>query len=81
MKIESVIYKCDIDECGEYCDDKIHKLIVVFTTEQTEGRSTNPYLYPVELNLCKKHLDEIIVNGKMIFANGAMGCNNYHFKS
>lgn len=81
MKIESVKYKCDIDECNEDCDNKIHKLTVVFTTEQTEGRYTSPYLYSAELNLCKKHLDEVLINGKMVFANGAMGYNNYHFKS
>lgn len=75
------IFKCDIYGCEAPCDDKIIKVTVVFTTDQTEGRGVSPYLSLEKLNLCEEHLNEILIDGKMIFAEGAMGYNNYYFKS
>jgi hypothetical protein len=81
MKENKVLVKCDI--CS---NDIIHnintfegKLQVIFTTEQTEGRSTSPYLGEEEIDLCEdcyKHL----LSGNYIYAAGAMGYNKYFFK-
>lgn len=70
---------CDI--CKQELDSngkKDVKLSVIFTTEQTEGRSCTPYLSLETLDLCKHHYDNLM-RGKMIFAHGAMGYNTYHF--
>lgn len=71
-------YTCDI--CGKPCtlDDHIDDLQVIFTTEQTEGRSVEPHLCSVDLyvcDACKEHLLE----GNYLFASGAQGHNTYHF--
>lgn len=54
-------------------------IMVVFTTEQTEGRSVSPYLSNAKIDLCGSCL-RTMLDGKMIFASGAMGYNTYWFK-
>lgn len=52
---------------------------VVFTTEQTEGRSVDPYLSLETIDICPACM-RTILGGKMLFAEGAMGNNTYYFK-
>lgn len=54
-------------------------LTVVFTTEQTEGRSVTPYLSTLKLDWCHD-CEDTMLSGKMVFAQGAMGYNTYYFK-
>lgn len=69
-----------------YCDichkkATTHKTLqVIFTTEQTEGRSCKPYLsFPEELDLCDDCLGEIM-KGNYVFGSGTQGYNDYYFK-
>lgn len=75
-KIIEEVY-CDI------CHKKAttHKTLqVIFTTEQTEGRSCKPYLsFPEELDLCDDCLGKIM-KGNYVFGSGAQGYNDYYFK-
>lgn len=71
---------CDV--CSIIIKSDTHKatnLSVVFTTEQTEGRSTEPYLSLVKIDICPTCMKSILL-GKMLFAHGAMGFNQYYFK-
>ena len=52
---------------------------VIFTTEQTEGRSSPPYLDNVKIDLCDSCM-KIVLEGKYIFAEGAQGSNTYSFR-
>jgi hypothetical protein len=77
MRVEK--YYCDIKDCKKECDaDKIN-LQVIFLTEQTEGRNTEPYLSHQELNVCKDCICKIL-KGNYVFATGAQGYNEYFFK-
>ena len=75
MKIETHI--CDILTCNESASYVSHDIQVVFTTEQTEGRTTKPYLYMAKLDLCQDHFNDIIDKKRMIQASGAQGHNKY----
>jgi hypothetical protein len=71
------IIQCDI--CG---DDKNsikqkQSVSVIFTTEQNEGRATTPYLDIHLLDLCADCYGKVL-EGKAIFATGAMGYNKYY---
>ena len=77
MKETIVKYKCDI--CGSENAVRTHKLSVIFTTEQTEGRSSPFYFSITDIDLCYVHLQKAL-SGEQIFASGAMGCNRYWFK-
>lgn len=68
--------KCDL--CGTDKAKKI-KTSVIFRTEQTEGRSVNPYLQIQELDICDDCLSTMM-DGKQIYADGAQGHNKYYFK-
>jgi hypothetical protein len=59
-------------------DEKTH-ITVVFTTEQTEGRSIKHYLSNELIDLCN-HCQQKVIEGHMIFGEGAMGNNRYWFK-
>lgn len=52
---------------------------VIFTTEQTEGRTVKPYLSQKTLDLCDT-CESKMLEGNMLFGAGAMGYNTYHFK-
>lgn len=79
--MEKLSVFCDV------CDGNIpvkegkhsEKIMVVMTTEQNEGRATEPYLQIVDLDICGKCKSKVI-SGKMLFAEGAMGHNKYFFK-
>lgn len=70
---KTVTYHCDI--CSKKAILK-KDIQVIFLTEQNEGRSVKPYLDVVNIDLCNYCLDEIL-NGKPVFATGAMGHNTY----
>lgn len=81
MKKTLTICTCDV--CKEKLsvdkDYKSPRIQVIFTTEQTEGRSVSPYLYYLDIDLCEKCYTKLLT-GKYIFAHGAMGYNTYYFK-
>lgn len=73
------ITTCDI--CKKEADimNPDHKLQVIFTTEQTEGRGVSPYLTTATLDICSFCLGKV-VEGNAIWAHGAQGYNKYYFK-
>ena len=71
---------CDIKGCQSTADHKQKVLSVRFTTEQTEGRSTVPYLSGEKLDLCKEHYQQYIDTLPLV-GSGAQGYNDYEFKS
>ena len=52
---------------------------IIFTTEQTEGRSCKPYIQNHTLDVCPK-CEEKILTGHVLYGEGAMGYNHYSFK-
>ncbi len=73
------IFTCDIKGCDSEASKKQQLLQVIFETEQTEGRSSPPYLVDQSIDICKKHFDHLLT-GHCLFASGAMGHNEYYFK-
>lgn len=75
------IYICDL------CKEEIRsprkgekKVQVIFTTEQEQGITIKqPYFELVDLDWCEQCKTKAL-NGKAIFASGAMGYNKYYFK-
>lgn len=55
------------------------KIPVIFTTEQTEGRSVEAYFQYEEIDICKE-CEKRALSGEAIFASGAQGYNTYQFK-
>lgn len=77
-----VTITCDVckDEMSSIHKDEKTRLSVVFTTEQTEGRPTRPYLTSQDIDICNKCMQNIL-EGKMLFGQGAMGYNTYYFNN
>lgn len=73
-------YYCDV--CKKQTQDVLPKIKiqVIFTTEQTEGRSIKPYLSNQDLEICGLCQDHVL-KGNYIFGHGAMGHNDYYFNS
>ena len=74
MKETKII--CDI--CGKEHAKNYPNVQVIFTTEQTEGRSCKNYIDIVSIDLCNECRDYQIM-GNYIMATGAQGCNQYSF--
>lgn len=79
----TVTVTCDVcgremwSGCPKSKDRPIARNVLVwFDTEQTEGRSTEPYLSSESVFLC----DECAEKGIRIHGSGAMGCNEYRIK-
>ncbi len=51
-------YFCDV--CGEQSDVVQVNYPVIFHTDQTEGRSSNPYISQEKLELCPKCLERAV---------------------
>ena len=69
---------CDIEGCNNKAEKHIQSdLSVVFTTEQTEGTSTKPYLSLARIDLCDECMYEIVNEHKIPHAAGAQGHNTY----
>lgn len=78
MRKETIVIECDV--CKEKVCTTVDsiKMQIVFTTEQTEGRSTKPYFSSHNLDLCEKCLNKALT-GNYIFGHGAQGHNTYYF--
>lgn len=79
MSVKTIV-NCDVCEkemCSIYATEK-ENITVIFTTEQIEGRNTGRYLYNQSLDICH-HCKQKMIQGKMLFAAGAMGHNKYWF--
>ena len=72
---------CDIKGCDNKATFIKTKLQVIFRTEQTEGRSSTPYLDNVSLDLCAHCLNRVIDEEKYVNAVGAQGFNEYYFSA
>lgn len=73
-----VEYKvCDLD--GSRNDVEKHLITVIFTTEQTEGRSCPPYLSPEKVDLCNSCYDQMVTENRMPYGLGSQGYNLYAF--
>ena len=69
---------CDVcKEEAKVAEEK--KIQVIFTTDQTEGRGTTPYLSIEKIDICQKCNDKIL-RGNYLIGSGAQGYNNYSFK-
>lgn len=70
---------CTCDLCGKSVDNetqlKCLSIPVRFTTEQTEGRTVEPYYVNEKMDLCESCLRKVTV----VTASGAMGYNRYSF--
>ena len=76
MKTTTV--SCDV--CGDTKHTKTEICLdVIFTTEQTEGRGSAPYLSNQKMDICPTCLSRIL-EGNYLFAHGAQGHNTYYFK-
>lgn len=75
---------CDIKDCGkdalEVGGTVACNLQVIFTTDQTEGRSCKPYFSMYCLDLCPEHTENLF-RGNYIHAYGAQGNNTFYFKN
>ncbi|NJO49795.1 MAG: hypothetical protein HC840_10490 [Leptolyngbyaceae cyanobacterium RM2_2_4] len=76
----SSITKHYCDVCKKEAKVENKSLPVIFTTEQTEGRSTKPYLSDAKLDICEDCKNHI-TTGNFLWAHGAMGYNTYYFKN
>ena len=67
------IVKCDL--CGKVKKTGCHtvKYPVLFTSDQTEGRSCEPYISYENIDVCDECLSKII----KVTGYGAQGYNNY----
>jgi hypothetical protein len=78
--MQKIIYKCDV--CGS--DTKSiatgKDIQVIFTTEENEGRSIDPYLSIRKIDICKDCMQKVLA-GHYIYGEGAMGYNKYYFKA
>lgn len=75
--MKSEIFTCDIKNCKNVASHKEKPMQVIFTTEQTEGRSVTPHLSNVTIDLCDEHMNKLVEESKYIRASGAMGHNDY----
>ena len=71
MRTNVEIVTCDL--CGRRRDCIIIRYPVVFETDQTEGKSCEPYVSYTELDVCPECRRRVL----MVRATVAMGCNEY----
>lgn len=57
-----------------------YKLDVIFTTDTTEGRSCNPYLSNVEMDLCNDCRGKIVKSKRYLLASGGQGSYEYEIQ-
>lgn len=81
MKHTKIDITCDIEKCGNYLLKQTEtKIQVIFTTNQTDGYPSQPYLNDTNrLDMCDQCMDHVL-KGNYIFAHGAQGFNTYYFK-
>jgi hypothetical protein len=71
------IWSCDV--CKKEGRIEAIEIQVIFTTDQTEGRSISPYLSREKVEICQDCMNKIL-QGNYLFAHGAQGYNTYYFK-
>ena len=77
MRTTNVIVTCDIKN-REHLGKILNKsLTVIWTTEQTEGRSIDPYMDTQNMDICEGCYRFSIEERKHISASGAQGYNDY----
>jgi hypothetical protein len=69
---------CDV--CKKETQIKTKTLPVIFTTEQTEGRSCKPYLETNRIDICEE-CGRLIISGNFLYGTGAQGHNQYRFRN
>jgi len=80
MSVTTVV-RCDVCEGvidSVTKDNKCVEMQVIFTTEQTEGKSCANYFSFLQLDLCDD-CKERALSGHYIFAAGAQGCSNRYY--
>jgi hypothetical protein len=70
---------CDICNVLINASQKPTVIPVVFTTEQTEGRSTKPYISMQSMDICEKCLHKLIYEFPLL-GQGAQGYNTYSWR-
>ena len=75
--MKKTISFCDLCKKEGATEDKA--IQVIFKTDQTEGRSTKPYLSHEEIDICPACMDKVL-DGNYIMGAGAQGYNRYWFK-
>ena len=78
--MKNITYICDIRDCDNEAQNKDNAMQVIFTTEQTEGRSRDPHFSNVSVDLCEVCRNRAL-RGNYIFAAGAQGSNQYWFRN
>lgn len=68
------VYHCDV--CKALNPRLAQQIQVIFTTDQTEGRSVVPYLSLQTIDICEDCMSYVL-SGRYLFAHGAMGFNTY----
>lgn len=76
---QQVIDFCDICKSKEKVSKK--RIPIIFTTEETEGRSCEPYLTIETLDICENCYKTMIDNSTIPNAHGAQGYNTYYLKN
>lgn len=78
--MKQIVTKIYCDVCKEETNNEEIDIQVIFTTEQNEGKPIPPHLCSEKLNICDRCMDRILIDGKYIYASGAMGSNIYEFR-
>jgi hypothetical protein len=81
---KNIVFRCDIKGCGNEIEDDtkgidshISKTMqTVFTTDQTEGRSSEPYLVNTSMDICEECIQKVLLGGT-IYGSGCQGHNEY----
>ena len=80
MRKNIEIVTCDI--CGKKDNEiQLENLQIIFTTEQTEGRSCEPYLIKEQLEICPECLGKIVNGKSILYGSGAQGYNKFWLKN
>ena len=69
---------CDV--CKQEVPIKEKQIPIIFTTDQTEGRSCKPYLELIKIDVCLE-CEKKVLEGNFVYGTGAQGHNQYGFKN
>jgi len=80
--VRKTTISCDIAGCtvdNIQAQLKLLNIEIIFITDQTEGRSTKPYLSNETMDICSACMDKRL-SGESIWGHGAQGSNTFYFK-
>lgn len=79
MKVE--VFKCDVckNELKNYTSGLKKNVPVIFLTDDTEGKSCEPYLVFEKLDICDECYTKMLKYSSILNATGAQGHNDYFF--